>query len=274
MISPIAEKLATVAESGPKAEAESKNQPEAAPDTAQALASANDDGAEHSSFFQSPGHIVDIEPESLPGQLQNSASQIPAQLKSNPIFEHLRQSILRERSREFVKLTPREQALAKLGGAIYTNRQSFDKRVYHFSQNNVLIAVLDRARRRFYMRREIADMDYSEIYHLARPDTGGANSTDFDAIPVLDAVWAYAQHDAEAMLDLPPEFGASLFQLRQLPAISPNLMTDHHMQVIRKLLTRQLRFAQLRELMPQIQASVLVSDLVCLYLTRSLVLAS
>ncbi len=208
---------------------------------------------------------------SLPGALQARAKKMAAQPVSDKAFEYLRQYIMRTRSREFGLLSSREQALAKVGGALYVHRDSFSQRVYHFTQNSLLVAVLDRQRNKFYMRRALPAIDYSDLSHTIRPDVAGAGSAEFEVLPMQDAVWMYAQHDQEALLDVPPDLGVNWLQLRRLPAVSPRLMTDHHMHTIRKLLTRQQRFELLRNQTPKELQSMLVSDLTCLYLTRSLI---
>jgi hypothetical protein len=242
----------------------SQTSPESSPE------SSSDSSLDSGGFFQPSELHASTEPMSLPSPLQSRAAKMANEPVTDQAFEYLRQHIMRRRSREFVNLSAREQALAKVGGLLSVHRESFGQRIYHFSQNNVLIAVLDRPRHRFYMRRDVPAMDYSDLSHIVRPDVAGAASAEFEAMPVQDAIWLYAQLDAEAMLDVPPDMGVNWLQLRRLPAVSPRLMTDHHMQIIRKLLTRQQRFELLRIKTAKDLQPNLVSDLACLYLTRSL----
>ncbi|MGB4115223.1 MAG: hypothetical protein WBK51_01605 [Polaromonas sp.] len=180
--------------------------------------------------------------------------------------------MLENRTAAFCRLYAYQKALARVGSMLNLHREDFGARVHHFLHRNLLVAVLDRPRNCFYMRKELTAGDYSDIHTVVRPDAGGVSSAQFEKVPVLDAVWAYAQHDPEAMLDLPTELATSWLRLRALPTVSPRMLSPQHMAVISRLLMRDQHIDDLLQGKDVEEQSEVLTSLACLLITRSVLL--
>jgi hypothetical protein len=194
--------------------------------------------------------------------------------KANAVFERLRQITLQQHAKNFGQLDAKTQALARIGGLIHLHREEFGQRVYHFQACNQLIAVLDRPKKRLFLKRQLAALDFSDVSTISKPSTTSAPGTDFERMSLQDAVWTYARHDPEALLDLPAQLGLGWLHLRKLPQVSPQLLAAADMAVIRKLLIREQRFDQLRRQAQPTELLALLSTLASLYLARSITVSA
>jgi hypothetical protein len=227
----------------------------------------NIQSSEDYGFFSSLQHFEEAstQPMGLPPGAAHADGKPPGRL-----FEYLRQSVLQRSAKEFTKLPLRLQAIARMGGLIYTERLNFQPRIYHLLANGVLLGVLDRRKGRFFMRRRIAPIDLTDLHCVIRPHHDEKISAEMELMPVQDAVWLYGMHDPEALLDLPAEMGTHWLHLRKLPSISPHLLVDRHMALIRLLLVREHLFDQLLRSTPKHNHTHLLRDLASMLLTRSI----
>jgi hypothetical protein len=219
-----------------------------------------------SSFLSS---LADQDANTQPMGLPPEAMPRPAQLPGRE-FEYLRQTVLQRSAQEFTELPIRLQAIARMGGLIYTERKNLEPRTYHLFANGVLLGILDRRKSRFYSRRHIASMDLSDLHCVMRPAGVDKPSSDMELMPVQDAVWLYGMHDPEALLDLPAEMGTHWLHLRKLPSVSTHLLLERHLTLIRLLLIREHSFDQLLHSTPQKDPVHLLRDLASLLLTRAI----
>ncbi|NJS36868.1 MAG: hypothetical protein HC765_11340 [Brachymonas sp.] len=109
----------------------------------------------------------------------------------------------------------------------------------------------------------------SDLHAVMRPQGAEASGRDLEQIPVQDLVWQYGQHDPEALLDLPTEIGTHWLHLRKLPNVSPSLLQERHLVLIRLLLVREQLFDQLLKQTPKQDHSKLMRDVASMVLTRS-----
>jgi hypothetical protein len=225
-----------------------------------------------SGFFHVAPSNISSQTKPLFGSPPHTAPLQPVARQANNQLSSLKQIMLESRAALFGLLLPHQQALARVGGMLNLHREDYGQRVYHFMHSNVLVAVLDRPQNCFYMRKALAAGDYSDIHTVVRPDAGGASSGLFEKVPVLDAVWAYALHDPEALLDLPAELATSWLRLRALPTVSPRMLGPQHMAVISRLLMRDQHIDDLLQGQDVQAQSDLVTSLACLLITRSVLL--
>lgn len=219
-----------------------------------------------SSFLSSlADQDANTQPMGLSPEAMTRQVQLPGRL-----FEYLRQTVLQRSAEEFTDLPIRLQAIARMGGLIYTERHNLEPRTYHLLANGVLLGILDRRKSRFYSRRQIPSMDLSDLHCVIRPAGVDKPNSDMELMPVQDAVWLYGMHDPEALLDLPAEMGTHWLHLRKLPSVSTHLLLERHLSLIRLLLIREHLFDQLLRSMPKKDPVHLLRDLASLLLTRAI----
>ena len=204
-----------------------------------------------SSFLSSlADQDANTQPMGLSPEAMTRQVQLPGRL-----FEYLRQTVLQRSAEEFTDLPIRLQAIARMGGLIYTERHNLEPRTYHLLANGVLLGILDRRKSRFYSRRQIPSMDLSDLHCVIRPAGVDKPSSDMELMPVLD---------------LPAEMGTHWLHLRKLPSVSTHLLLERHLSLIRLLLIREHLFDQLLRSMPKKDPVHLLRDLASLLLTRAI----
>lgn len=195
---------------------------------------------------------------------------LPFQPHANRLFELLRQVSLQQNLKSFDQLDMKTRVLARLGGLLVMYREDFHNRLYHFMAEEQLIAVLDRAKGKLLIKNPLHAMDCSNIaMHEVQRSQPSADD-DFERVSVQDAVWLYARHDPEAALDLPSDVGRAWLQLRKLPKVSPRLIYDTDLAMMRALSARPQRFDDVREKTKLPTQLLQLRALTCLYLTRCL----
>lgn len=223
--------------------------------------------AEGGSFFSDFAPQLWARPVRTPSQL-NDLSRLKIQPYANRLFEKLRQVVLQQNVNHFGKLDARTQALARLGGLLVMYREEFGDHIYQFKLGDDLIAVLDRPKGKFWLKRQLRGMDFSSISTQTQSQMNPGPHDDFERISVQDAVWLYAKHDPEAMLDLPHELGIADMQLRKLPKVSAQYLGDADLLLIRQLALHPQCFDQVREKTQLALQLTQLRTLACLYLTR------
>ncbi|NJM44708.1 MAG: hypothetical protein HC858_13500 [Brachymonas sp.] len=208
--------------------------------------------------------MVSTHPMGLPPEEAKLEGRPPGRL-----FEYLRQAVLQRSAKEFNDLPLQIKAAARIGGLIYTERATFLPRIYHVLADGSLLGILDRRKGQFFIRRQIQSEDLSDLHAVMRPQGAEASGRDLEQIPVQDLVWQYGQHDPEALLDLPTEIGTHWLHLRKLPNVSPSLLQERHLALIRLLLVREQLFDQLLKQTPKQDHSKLMRDVASMVLTRS-----
>jgi hypothetical protein len=264
IISPIANALGEVLKTPSDALSGSDHQV----DSVSSMQNAGGDSSlphESSEFFNDARQEADTKPMGLP--LDAHGSEIK---QTGRLFEYLRQKVLQRSAKEFNQLPIQIQALARMGGLIYTERENFQQRVYHLLANGKPLGVLDRRKGHFYVRQEIPQVDLTDLHCVMRPHGANELSHDMALMPVQDAVWLYGAHDPEALLDLPAEMGIHWLRLRKLPNVSPHLMQDRHLALIRILLVRDKLFDQLLRNSSKNDHVHLLRDLASMLLTRAI----
>jgi hypothetical protein len=229
---------------------------------------SGDDQGSASGFFH-PKHDPDAsKPMSLPMPLGGAGAF--AEHATNRRYELVRQEMIQFQHEQFALQPSKMQMMAKLGGLLYSERMNLKERAYHFVCNGQLVGMLDRKRERLYVRQEAPTQDFSDLHCIARPDAAVQEMAGFARAQLQDCVWLYAAHDPEALLDVPFEAGTHLMRLRRLPKVSPHLLADSQMILIRQLLIRPQGFDQLSPNFSRSLFRNLMRDLACMLLTRSL----
>jgi hypothetical protein len=190
--------------------------------------------------------------------------------QTNRRFELVRQELIQYQHSQFSLLPLKTQMMAKVGGLLYSERMNLEKRAYQLVCDGQLIALLDRKLSHLYVRKDIQSDDFSDLHCVSRPDSAARNVKGLELVHLHDCVWLYAAHDPEALLDVSQQAGTHLLRLRRLPKVSPSLLTDSQMILIRQLLLRPKSFDELSQGNTRNQLRRLMRDIACMTLTRSL----
>ena len=265
MIKPIAESLGEASQKTSNSSDSSGN----TSDLLNGAPSSMGDCSESSDASAFLSSLSDQDANTQPMGLQPEGGNVDGQ-QPGRLFEYLRQLVLQRSAKEFTELPIRLQAIARMGGLIYTERNNFQPRVYHLLANGVLLGVLDRQKSRFYLRKQINPIDLGDLHCVMRPPGVGKPGSDMELMPVQDAVWLYGVHDPEALLDLPAAMGTHWLHLRKLPSVSTHLLLERHLTLIRQLLIREQLFDPLLRSTPKKDHVHLLRDLACLLLTRAI----
>jgi hypothetical protein len=265
MVKPIAQSLKSASHSGSSATEESNRLPDSQIDSGRIDADSSLPQDSSGFFIVANQQQSSSQSVGLPPEASYADGQTPGRL-----FEYLRRAVLQQSAKDFSELPIRLQAIARMGGLIYTERLNFQPRVYHLLANGALLGVLDRKRGRFYLRKQFDPIDLTDLHAVIRPHDAEKPNSSMELMPVHDAVWLYGMHDPEALLDLPTEMGTYWLHLRKLPSVTPNLLLDRHLALIRLLLVRERLFDQLLRSTPKKDYTHLLRDLASLFLTRAI----
>jgi hypothetical protein len=214
-----------------------------------------------SSFFNSISSESEFKPVGLHEPLAG---------ETNRRCELVRQELIQFQHSQFSSLPLKTQMMAKVGGLLYLERMNLEHRTYHLVCDGQLIGMFDRKRESLYVRQDSPLRDFSDLHCVTRPDTARRDATGLELVQIHDCVWLYAAHDPEALLDVSPQVGTHLLSLRRLPKVSPSLLTDSQMILIRQLLLRPKRFDELSQGNTRNQLRRLMRDIACMTLTKSL----
>jgi hypothetical protein len=131
-----------------------------------------------------------------------------------------------------------------------------------------LLAVLDTRSLKLAVRKDLASHDLGLLSTQTMPAAAAAKPSGFYDDHLWDMIWQYGLHDPDALGEMPKEVAYQPLQLRQLPAVTPELLQPRHTTLLRLLMKDSLSFAQLLEL-TKTPGHQLCQDIAALVLTRS-----
>ncbi len=161
-----------------------------------------------------------------------------------------------------------QQLLVRIGALLWAARSVPRGDLLYITAGKKLIAVFDSRRLVVTVREDASADDLKQLVSQAIVDSPTA-LPDGREHYLWDIIWQYAQHDPEALNELPADIAQRTYQLRRLPSVSPALLKRRHTLVLRHLLAGNFNFDQLLEA-TQIAAPLLCRDVAALVLTRAL----
>ncbi|MGA8516323.1 MAG: hypothetical protein WB821_16295 [Burkholderiaceae bacterium] len=164
-------------------------------------------------------------------------------------------------------------AHATLAEALWTEYKNSYHPLVHIRGPDGLVAVLDQAQQRVWVR---ADAHYCEPHALiwqAMPATTSLPDTpQFHSTTVQHLLWFFGQAVPLASRALPVGMGSEPLQLRRFPPVAPQALEMRHLALLRLLSAGALTFDQLLARTSAGDQQFLCADLASLYFTGSLVL--
>jgi hypothetical protein len=191
----------------------------------------------------------------------------PSGLLHDRQFEQLRQDTIRCAAERFAALPMSVRLQAKVGGFLYSQRSMLGLPYYEICANKHLLAVFNQKNHKLSYLSDPVDMDLSDMYFITRPKIDPSRQGIFRDLKLSDAIWLYANHDPEALTDIPNIFGTPM-RLRQMPYVTPALVSDMHLFVAKKLLGRARFFSQLAAGMSEQNKQQLLACITSLLLCR------
>ncbi|NJS36482.1 MAG: hypothetical protein HC765_08730 [Brachymonas sp.] len=144
----------------------------------------------------------------------------------------------------------------------------------HITCNHELLALIDADERTATLKINVhavplESLSWQEKHSAARYHSG-LKGEGFVTIPIYHLLWFYGQRVADAVSDLPSNFGSSVLQLRRLPLIDPALLHMRHLALMHRFSGGAAYFSALYHSMHGDEQLCLCADLASMYFTGAL----
>lgn len=156
----------------------------------------------------------------------------------------------------------------ELGGKLWSQRESLDRRILHWMSDHVLLATIDTSTWQLGVRKLVAKDLLGDTKFVGRPDGAHIMPDGFRAVSLFDVFWNFGLFGQSAVERLPRRFLTDPMELRRMPDVSAHLLAPRHRHMLRLLARHPMTFDTLQEALAA-NRDDLLHDIAALYYTRA-----
>ena len=135
-----------------------------------------------------------------------------------------------------------------------------------------LLAIVDGTAKTIWLRKSVTALAANNLRWNALPASARAHTgmtADFEEVGLIDVMWFYGQALPRVVTELDPEVAFLPLQLRQFPALGPDMVLLRHIDLLRILMRGRQTFKQLHEALTGHSQLCLCADIATLIVCGS-----